>query len=173
MVKKADAGDIVGQRSVDIEFHDTARMLYGKLCAAAEQLLDDLLPLIKTGRTPRRPQDESLATTFPGRRRSDGRIDWQWPAVRIYNLIRAVTDPYPGALTRLPGDEEMVVWWGLPEEAAYRPDRPGVVGIRGETVLVGAGEGGIRLLDVEISGTRYRGAEIYAYFKGKEGIKLT
>lgn len=172
MVKRADAGDIVGQRAVDIAFHDTAFTLYGKLCQAAGILLDDVLPLIKEGRPPRQSQDERLASRFPGRRPEDGQINWKWPAERIYNLIRAVTEPYPGAFTYLPGGEKMILWWGLPESAGDSRNDPGLVQIHETTVLVGAGMGAIKLLDVAISDKRYRNDEIYSYFKSTEGIKL-
>jgi len=117
MTAKPDAGDIVGQRAVEIDFTDTAFTLYGKLCREAAILLDEVLPLIRKGRAPRIPQDAARATYFGGRKPADGRIDWTWPARRIYNLIRAVTDPYPGAFTFLPEGEKMMIWWGLPEEA--------------------------------------------------------
>jgi methionyl-tRNA formyltransferase len=57
MVEKPDAGDIIGQKAVAIDFRDTAKTLYDKLCAAAKELLDELLPLIKSGQIPRQKQD--------------------------------------------------------------------------------------------------------------------
>jgi len=173
MVRRADAGDIVGQRAVDIDFQDTAVTLYQKMCDTASLLLDGVLPLIRSGQTPRYPQDERVATTFKGRRPEDGRIDWQAPATRIYNLIRAVTDPYPGAFTHLPGGEKMTIWWGLPENPEVVQGHPGVVTIRGESVVVTAGQGCLRLMAVEISGVRYEKDGIIEYFKGREGIGLT
>jgi methionyl-tRNA formyltransferase len=172
MVEKADAGDIVGQQAVDITFHDTAFTLYGKLCRAADILLDDVLPLIKTGKPPRHIQDEDRASKFPGRRPEDGRINWGWPAERIYNLIRAVTEPYPGAFTYLPGGEKMILWWGLPEPGGDRRKESGLVEIHETAVLIWAGMGAIRLLDTALSGKRYRNDEICSYFKNIEGIKL-
>ncbi|HON22427.1 MAG TPA: formyltransferase [Syntrophales bacterium] len=133
MTAKPDAGDIVGQRAVAIDFADTAVTLYEKLCREAVLLLGEVLPLIRAGRAPRIPQDVARATYFGGRKPADGRIDWTWPARRIYNLIRAVTDPYPGAFTFLPDGTKMFVWWGLPdagppapgrETAAPSPDNP-------------------------------------------------
>ena len=172
MVKKADAGDIVGQREVAIDFEDTALRLYGKLCGAATLLLDETLPLILAGRTPRRCQDESRATTFKGRRPEDGRIDWTWTAMRIYNLIRAVTEPYPGAFTHLPGAEKMTIWWGLPEAGHAAPVRSGEVRVHGENVLVGTGEGALRLLDVQVGDGRFRDDRLIDYFREREGIVL-
>ena len=43
MIEKPDAGDIVGQKEVAIDFEDTARTLYDKLCEAAGILLDDVV----------------------------------------------------------------------------------------------------------------------------------
>ena len=103
MVKKADAGDIVGQRLVSIEPTDTAVILYRKLCDAAGELLDEVLPLMKAGKAPRIPQDITKGSYYGGRKPEDGRIDWRWSSERIYNLIRAVTAPYPGAFCMLAG----------------------------------------------------------------------
>lgn len=36
---------------------------------------------------------------FPHRIREDGRIDWSRSAADIYNMVRALTKPYPGAFT--------------------------------------------------------------------------
>jgi methionyl-tRNA formyltransferase len=117
MTEKPDAGDIVGQKAVAIDFSDTARTLYDKLCIAAKELLEDVLPLIRERTAPCTAQDLSKGSYFGGRKPEDGHIDWNWPAVRIYNLIRAVTDPYPGAFGFLPDSEKIVIWWALPDES--------------------------------------------------------
>ncbi|MDD5167424.1 MAG: formyltransferase [Syntrophales bacterium] len=173
MVKKADAGDIVGQRAVDIDFMDTAFTLYGKLCTAASLLLDELLPLINADKTPRHPQDESSATTFGGRRPEDGKINWHWSAIRVYNMIRAVAYPYPGAFSLLPDGKKMIIWWGIPVASGCGGEEAGLITTIERSVYVTAGEGAIELLDVDISGNKYKNEEIYEYFKSKEGIRLT
>ena len=67
----------------------------------------------------------------------------------------------------------MIVWWGLPEAEGGRNNHPGRVGVRDRDIRVGTGDGAIRLLEIEIAGRRYRQDEIYAYFKNREGIRLT
>jgi methionyl-tRNA formyltransferase len=42
-------------------------------------------------------QDESKATYTCKRNPEDGRINWNQKSIKIYNLIRAVSHPYPGA----------------------------------------------------------------------------
>lgn len=175
MVRKADAGDIVGQRVIPIAPEDTAFTLYGKLCDGAGRLLDEFLPLMKIGSAPRIPQDLSLGSYFGGRRPEDGRIDWSWPAARIYNLIRAVTDPYPGAFCGLKDGSRMMIWWGTPDEGGGGEDKetPGCVENEGGSVFVRAGTGRIRLLDVQIGGERMTGDGIIRYFTDKEGMMLS
>jgi len=177
MVRRADAGDIVGQRVVPIAFADTALTLFGKLCLAAGGLLDELLPLLKIGKAPRIKQDLSQGSYFGGRRPDDGRICWSWSAARIYNLIRAVTDPYPGAFCDMPDGSRLMVWWGLPEAKRAagmkeEPEVPGTIEIDNKVVMVRTGEGRIRLLDVQSYGERMTGDAIYHFFKNREGMKI-
>lgn len=124
MVKRADAGDIVDQEAVPIELRDTAQDVFIKVTRAARVVLERNLDAIKLNCAPRRPQDESQASYFGGRGPEDGRIDWRQEAPRIFNLIRAVTHPYPGAFTDVDG-QRFFAWWAEP-----RPDgagRPGQV----------------------------------------------
>ena len=113
MVKRADAGDIVDQQAVPIGARDTAQEVFLKVVAAARQVLERSLDAIKQGKAYRRPQDEALASYFGGRKPEDGRIDWRMDATRIFNLIRAVTHPYPGAFTDVDG-RRLFVWWAEP-----------------------------------------------------------
>lgn len=173
MVEKPDAGDIVGQKEVFIEFHDTARTLYDKLCEAADALLDDLLPVIKTGQIPRRKQNLAEGSYYGGRRPEDGRINWTQPAKDIYNLIRAVTDPYPGAFAFLENGSRVIIWRALPVETHDMNGQVGYMESAGQDVLVKTGKNAIKLLDVEIQGTKLRGPEIGEFFKMRKVTKLT
>ncbi len=121
MTEKPDAGAIVGQKAVAIADDDTALSLHRKLATAAAGLLAEQLPKIKAGNYETTPQDESRASYFGGRRPADGEIDWQRPAAEVYNLVRAVTRPYPGAFSHL-GNRQCFFWQvsvvELKEEAA-------------------------------------------------------
>jgi len=121
MTEKPDRGDIVGQRAVPITDEDTALTLHGKCAAAAGDLIREVWPRIEEGTAPRIPQDPAQASYFGRRRPEDGRIDWSLSARECFNLVRAVTHPYPGAFTTA-GDRKLFVWKAklLPEE----PSRP-------------------------------------------------
>ena len=97
MVDKPDAGDIVAQQAVPILPDDTAREVFDKVTVAAELALWQVLPRLLRGDVPRLPNRLDQGSYFGGRKPEDGRIDWNQPASRVYNLIRAVAPPYPGA----------------------------------------------------------------------------
>jgi len=163
MIDKPDAGDIVGQKAVEIELSDTAKTLYDKLCGAAKELLDELLPLIKSNKIPRRKQNLAEGSYYGGRRPEDGRIDWNKSADEIYNLIRAVTEPYPGAFAFLDNDEKIIIWWAEPavsQEAII----PGKLIIKNKEVLVQTVKNAIKFLDIEVKEKRLKGEQIQSYF---------
>ncbi|WP_449369936.1 formyltransferase [Thiomonas sp.] len=97
MQAKPDAGDIVAQQAVPILPDDTAKDVFDKVSVAAEIALWRVLPQLLRGEVPRQPNDLSAGSYFGGRKPEDGRIDWAQPAQTVYNLIRAVAPPYPGA----------------------------------------------------------------------------
>jgi methionyl-tRNA formyltransferase len=103
MAAKPDAGAIVDQTSVPILPDDTARQVFDKVTVAAEQTLWRVLPALLEGRAPRLPNQLASGSYFGGRKPEDGRIDWQQPAAAVYNLVRAVAPPYPGAFTDING----------------------------------------------------------------------
>ncbi|MEI7378971.1 bifunctional UDP-4-amino-4-deoxy-L-arabinose formyltransferase/UDP-glucuronic acid oxidase ArnA [Pectobacterium versatile] len=109
MVSRADAGDIVAQSVVAIDDDDTALTLHGKCRTAAAALLAQQLPLIRSREITLTLQDESRASYFGRRTAADGLIDWHKSAREINNLIRAVTEPYPGAFTFL-GERNVTIW---------------------------------------------------------------
>jgi methionyl-tRNA formyltransferase len=165
MVAKADAGDIVCQKSVPITFEDTVLSLFRKLLKAADLLLLEALPLIKEGRAPRIPQDLNKSSYYGRRLPEDGRIDWQWSSKQIYNLIRGVTDPYPGAFALMPDDRKLVIWRAVPEAMHTREETPcGTLRSKEGQVHVKTGDGWIRLIEVELSGKRAVDKEIALFF---------
>jgi methionyl-tRNA formyltransferase len=110
MTEKADSGAIVDQEAVPIDEDDTALAVQRRVSAAAVKILQRCLPRLEAGTAPRRPQDESLATTFPRRHPEDGKIDWNRSAKQVHDLVRAVTHPYPGAFTFVFGGGMSYVW---------------------------------------------------------------
>ena len=136
MVARADAGDIVAQRSCAIDDSDTALTLYRKLVPLGAEIAREYHPLIVAGRAPRTRQDLSRGSYFGRRRPEDGRIDWRWPARRVFNLVRAVTHPYPGAFCFAAG-KKLFIW------EARIASEDGTIGAPGE--IVGYKDGGLEI----------------------------
>ena len=143
MVERADQGDIVGFKRVPITYEDTAVTLFAKLTAASLELIRETYPLLRAGTAPRLSQDHNQASYYGGRTPADGRIDWRHSAQQTYNLVRAVTHPYPGALTFFQG-RKLLIWAGQVMTAPVTaPSEPGQVtaGVPGEGLLVATGAG--------------------------------
>ncbi|QIH07987.1 MULTISPECIES: bifunctional UDP-4-amino-4-deoxy-L-arabinose formyltransferase/UDP-glucuronic acid oxidase ArnA [unclassified Pseudomonas] len=109
MVKRADAGAIIAQERVAIERSDTALSLHHKLRDAAASLLHDTLPALAQGKVSETAQDESKASYYGRRTAADGKLEWKRPAEELFNLVRAVTQPYPGAFCAV-GEHKLIVW---------------------------------------------------------------
>lgn len=148
MVKRPDAGDIVDQQVVAIGPRETAQEVFLKVVTVARKVLERNLDAIKQGKAPRCPQDESHASYFGGRKLDDGRIDWRLDATRIFNLIRAVTHPYPGAFTEVDG-RRLFIWWAEPR--ADGAGTPGQV-LSANPLRVAAGRGCLEIVKWQWSG---------------------
>tara|TARA_B100001123_G_scaffold444736_1_gene594389 strand:+ start:281 stop:1087 length:807 start_codon:yes stop_codon:yes gene_type:complete len=93
-----DTGDIIDIRNVRISLTDTALTLRDKLGITTLRLLEDLWRKLKTGfPLTRRKQLEDEANYHPKRKPEEGQIDWEKNDLEIYNLIRALVKPWPGA----------------------------------------------------------------------------
>jgi methionyl-tRNA formyltransferase len=121
MAAKPDAGAIVAQTSVPILPDDTAQEVFDKVTVAAEQTLWRVLPALLAGEAPHLPNDLARGSYFGGRKPEDGRIDWSQPAQQVYNLIRAVAPPYPGAFTDIGEDRFIVARARLADRARAFP----------------------------------------------------
>ncbi len=147
MVEKPDAGDIVDRERVEIAFTDTALDVFHKVAAAAVTVISRAWPLLREGTATRIPMDLTAGSYFGGRRPADGRIDWTRPAVEIYNLIRGVTHPYPGAFTFL-GDKKVIIWQAWPVDGTGEPGRIASQG----PLLIGTGNGLLEIRSLQMDG---------------------
>jgi methionyl-tRNA formyltransferase len=156
MVEKPDAGDIVDQERVEIAFTDTALDVFNKVTEAAVTVVRRSWPLLAAGTAPRRPMDLAAGSYFGGRTPADGLIDWTKSAMAIYNLVRGVTHPYPGAFTTLDG-RKVYVWRTRPLEGE---GKPGTV-VSTEPFLVGTGRGLLELLSLQAEGAAEMEARMF------------
>lgn len=94
---EADTGEIINQKDIIIDAEDNAQDLYKKIISCGKkqvkeltlQFLNDEINLIS--------QDHTQASSWRKRTREDGLIDWRMSADSIFNLVRALSPPYPCA----------------------------------------------------------------------------
>jgi len=97
MEEGADTGPILSQIDIPVKPDDNAKDLYQNILDKAQlqirqftlDLVNDVAIYIE--------QEHGKATTWRKRSRKDGLIDWRMRAEDIYNLVRALSKPYPGA----------------------------------------------------------------------------
>ncbi|MBH2881925.1 bifunctional UDP-4-amino-4-deoxy-L-arabinose formyltransferase/UDP-glucuronic acid oxidase ArnA [Serratia ureilytica] len=143
MVKRPDAGDIVGQQKVAIADNDTALTLHKKVLEAAQAVLKEQLPKLKNGTATFTKQDESQASYFGRRPAADGEILWHKSAKEINNLVRAVTEPYPGAFSYL-GQRKLIVWRSHVLDTQH-DKQPGTV-LSTAPLVIACGEGALEIV---------------------------
>ena len=107
---QVDAGAIIDQMAFDISMYDTCKTLYDKVAETNEAMLLKLLENLEKGIKPECGiKNETDEPILPRRRPKDGLINWNQPGKDVYNFIRAVTDPYPGAFSYLEG-KKWLIW---------------------------------------------------------------
>ena len=103
--KGIDTGPILLQKEVEILPDDTTGSLYfSKLFEMGVDAIVESVALIKSGKAPKLPQDDSLATYEPPCDDRVAAVDWSKPAADVYNLIRGC-DPQPGAYSTIKGSK--------------------------------------------------------------------
>jgi methionyl-tRNA formyltransferase len=113
-----DAGDIIDQTLIPISPYDTCASIYRQVAVANRDMILRTLPRLLAGERPGRAQAIESGDLLPARRPADGLIDWTRPSREVYNFVRALTRPYPGAFTYA-GDERVTIW-----KSALLPDLP-------------------------------------------------
>ena len=159
MDERPDHGDIVAQRRVAIAPDDDALSLTRKLALAAREVLRENYPLLVAGTAPRTAQAHRQSSYFGGRSARDGAIEWTKPAEQVRNLVRAVTDPWPGAFAVFRGRKLIV--WKAQAARETRAGEPGEIVLDPSgTPLVRASDGWLALGDVSWQGdARMSGVE--------------
>lgn len=141
MAPQVDAGDIVGQITTPISCTDTAHTVMQRITPMASELIRTFWDDMIQNTVFATPQDITHSPVYPRRTPADGEIDFRMQAHDIYNLVRGVTYPYPGAFFILNG-HKITVW-------QVEIDMTITTGINGMVVCEGAikcADGAIRIL---------------------------
>jgi methionyl-tRNA formyltransferase len=196
-----DTGDIVARRRTPIRPEDDAGALHDRLAQLGAELLVQTIPDYVAGKIQPQAQPAEGVSYAAKIKKEDGRIDWRQPARAILNRLRAFT-PWPGAFTSWLGvppsggnaiqTEEppkggtpskprpllLKIWKAEVIEEACRAEaserRRGEILAADKTgIVVGCGEGALRILELQREGgRRMSAAEFLAGHPLKPGEKF-
>jgi len=144
-----DAGDIISQREVPIEKSDNAQILHDKLAKVGAELLVETIPLYVSGELKPVPQNNSKATYCKPITKEMGRIDWNLPAEKIFNMVRAFT-PWPSAYTTFRGKRVKIT----KAEPIDGTGEPGKIIKADRELVVATGKGALKIEKLKPEGKK-------------------
>ena len=168
MDKGLDTGDMLVKSEIEIGENETFAELHDRLALCGAETLLKTLEELKNGTLTRTPQDDSLSTYSPMITKNMSLIDFNEPAQKIHNTVRAIT-----GFAFLGGKR---IKFFRSELAGKRSsEEPGtVIGASSEFLAVcGDGEV-IRFTEVQPEGSkRMKAADYLRGSKLQTGIKFT
>ena len=154
MNEKMDEGDILLARKTPIGPDETTGDIHDRLAKLGADGLVEALGLLKDGKALRVPQDPAQASYSPSIKREFCRLDWNSPSSRIFNRVRGL-NPWPVAEARWKDMDLKIHRVSMDP----RKGTPGeVLEVSKEGVLVGAGIGSVRLLEIQPPGKKKMGS---------------
>ena len=154
--EKADSPNVFATEMFSITSHDDIRTAQYKNMICSKNLIQKLLKAYEEKNIVIRTESKDFDSWYSKRTAADGKIDFKGRTRDIYNLIRGVTAPFPGAFAMC-GGEKVTVWEAHPFDeiidfSAYAP---------GEVVDIFDGKLVVRTVDGSLLIDRYEcGREI-------------
>jgi len=148
-----DTGPIIKKSdSIILRGDEKCSELSRKLFEIGGNLLIDSIKDFERGVIETIPQDESLATVTKLIRSSDGEINWNEKAIKIYRLMRAF-DEWPGIYTFWEGRRLKIIDMEMTENKPWMTE-PGRVVIKGKNMFIGTGSEPLKILSLQLEGRR-------------------
>jgi len=149
--KKVDSGDVISKKRIKIDYKDDINTLYNKSIEMLKILLIETIPKLESISFKAEKQNEFDATYTVARNPFDGYINWQMSSEEIYNMVRGITYPFPGAFTYI-NEEKLIIWscedYKIPKFEGIVPGK--VIEIKkGFGVVVLCGKGAVLIKEVE------------------------
>ncbi|MBD5444171.1 MAG: hypothetical protein HDR29_01330 [Lachnospiraceae bacterium] len=111
--EKADSPNVFATEMFSITPHDDIRTAQYKNMICSKNLIRKLLAAYQKGNIEIRTESKDFDSWYNKRTAADGKIDFHERTRNIYNLIRGVAAPFPGAFAML-GDEQVTIWSAQP-----------------------------------------------------------
>jgi methionyl-tRNA formyltransferase len=165
-----DTGPILLHARTAILPDDTAGTLTERIAAIGADLLVAALDGLAAGTIEERPQNHSAATYADKVGAEEARLDWRRPAEDLERATRAY-DPWPGAWTTWRGERLKVFRLVLvddigSESGQVHTTEPGTIVALDPEPIVRAGDGLVRLREVQPAAGRRMAADAWARGRG-------
>ena len=123
--EKADSPNVFATEMFSITPHDDIRTAQYKNMICSKNLIRKLLKAYEEDNIVIRTESKDYDSWYGKRTAADGRIDFHARTREIYNLIRGVAAPFPGAYAMI-GEDQVTVWEAHPFDemidfSAYAP----------------------------------------------------
>jgi len=147
-----DTGNMLLKWETEIGPQETTLELSPRLARAGADLLVETLKRLAEGTITPQPQDNSQATLAPILKKEDGRIDWNWPARKIFNRTRGFL-PWPGAYSFFRG--QLFHIWRARVSGEAIPGQPGQLVPEKKRLFIVCGERtALEPLEVQMEGRK-------------------
>jgi len=146
-----DAGDIIAQEYIKIEDNDYINDILNKIDWATYNIMYAYFPLIRKGIAPRKAQPINEGSFRRLRKEIDSWINWNTNSLNIYNKIRAISKPYPGAIAWIK-NKKARIWKAEIIDFIYGlEEKPGkfIGELYDNTLIIKTKDSFIRVIDYE------------------------
>ena len=158
--EKADSPNIFANEMCAITPYDTVRSMQYRNIICSKNLIRRLLAAYKEGNISIRQESKDFDSWYEKRTPEDGKIDFHGRTRDIYNLIRGVSAPFPGAFAFVKG-EKVIIWEAVPfdEMLDFSDYKPGeVIEVFDGQPVVRTVDGSLLIKNYEADITIVRGA---------------
>ncbi len=111
--EKADSPNVFATEMFSITPHDDIRTAQYKNMICSKNLIRKLIRAYEEKNIVIRTESKDFDSWYNKRTAADGKIDFHQRTREIYNLIRGVAAPFPGAYALL-GEEKVIIWEAHP-----------------------------------------------------------
>ncbi|HYK34370.1 methionyl-tRNA formyltransferase [Alloacidobacterium sp.] len=167
-----DTGDMLLQRELPVAPDQTAEDIFPLLAEMGAPLMAETLEGLNADTITPKKQDDSLATLAPILKREDGLVDFERPAMGIYNRWRGF-QPWPGAYTLFRG-KKLVLHRMMPMELRGEQSVPTEVRVERNRLFVDCSENSrLEIFEVQPEGKKRMAAADFLHgYQLKSGDRL-
>ena len=154
MSKKMDAGEIISQKSLEIDEDETLDSLYERMSILGNDLLQETIPDIINNKVKYTPQDETKVTFGLNITKEDEKIDFSKSKEEIKNLIRGLCSN-PGAYCYLDNKRLKIYEVSLIDKEVNNNYQNGqIIEIEKDSIICKCQNGYLKILDIALEGKK-------------------